>query len=318
MIERVHARIPETVLIGIRVPAFPNGSGAVFDAVQPGGHFILEKEGIGHIPFADLGEDGQDDIDAEEADRKGVFRIIRTDGKALVADIGQQIVNHRFFLCLVFVESQLECPQQAGLCVVRGGVAVRRDGKIVCRGGENGSILLNILVKERLLCLLKESIVFVHRQLVADDAAHFRHQLGGIGAVTGIEELVRGSLEGEPVAEFSCVVALFPDQIHVGVHLVVILADEACVASLMIEGPGDDNPSIAPARCDQVCQKAQIPGWHDAVIRPAVVLVVHVHDLGVVFEEGHDIKVVQRRLGKQLGITRPAGSLCPLRAVGRD
>lgn len=67
VIERIHADIVETVVLCVRIYAFPDRSSTLIYLVEPRRIIVLEKEGIREITAADLCERRQKYCSTEEA-----------------------------------------------------------------------------------------------------------------------------------------------------------------------------------------------------------------------------------------------------------
>ena len=163
-------------------------------------------------------------------------------------------------------------------------------------------------------------IVFFNHFLVANRCRHIAHHLRAVGFVAGAEVVFVALLKADPVAETGFVVLLCRvEHVHVGVHLVVVVVDEAHIASFLIQEIGNDHTRITPAGVGQAADKAF--ALHRRGVKAVGIVVVlceGVHDVAVVLEEGGDIVVVHRSVCKDLRVSRPAHALGTVRAVGRD
>ena len=72
MVEAVHADRTEAVLLGVAVPALPDGRGALIDRIKPARILVLKQQRVGDIDGAARRKSVHNEARAQEARLKAV------------------------------------------------------------------------------------------------------------------------------------------------------------------------------------------------------------------------------------------------------
>ncbi len=250
----------KAVFLAVGVPSLPNGSCTLFDWEKPGGHAVLKQQVIGELGASLAGQDGGDDVGAEESDGEGVFPVLSADAvwiRVFIANVCLQQIEKLLVHLLIGVNAELEHPEQGGLGVFLHHAALAAErwaAEFGMDGGNTSFIECHVVFEEGLFDLFKTVAVLRRKRCIADSFRRLCHELSHIAIVKVRHHLNAGALEGEPVAECNERTArrgvglpLVGDQIvHVGDHGVPVVGEHGDVTSLEVKGIGQDNGDVAP------------------------------------------------------------------------
>ena len=295
VVEGVHQRGLEAVLLRPAVPALPDRGRAVADRVAPRREALVEQEAVGDVGVAGVGEDGAEQRDADEAG--GEMAVV-------ALDVGDQAFGR--LAAQVRWEQIHVQRQQVHRLRVALDVGVVPHVRLV-EGGDDVAV-------QRLVMRLAIR--------APEHARNLRHELRVVGEVGGREHLTRRvGAHGEPVAVVVVAprrpqqVGVVADEIgDVALHRVPVALEDPHVAVALVDHPRDDHPGVRPGGRTVALERQP---RRDVGIRALRRL--GVEDVVAPFgDEGGDVHVERRARQEHLRVGQPAEPLVALRAVRRD
>ena len=227
MVEGIHARVSESLVERVRVPAFPHGGCALVDRIEPGRITVLEQQGVGDVRAPAFGKRVEQDRRAEESGREFI---------AMFLDIRQQGFQRGGLRFRRRVEIEEEREEEGRLRLV---LVFDRSVRFQISGAEVGDRLF------------REFGTIFRDNFFSEGRRHFRHHPEVPDAVGGDDDflvLLFVPLKRKPVAVTD--VRRFRiggEAVDVLAHRGEVLAEDGRVAVCLPHIVGDDDAGVRPA-----------------------------------------------------------------------